>query len=66
MILEFKGGTDGVPVFICPDAVSWIQPDAVPVEDGSYLIVIGTVDGKEHRVQGELSHIVSSIQEQRT
>jgi hypothetical protein len=62
--LVFKGGKDGVPIFISPQAVVWVQTDATPQEDGTFLTVIGTQDGKEHRVQGELSDLVAILAKQ--
>jgi hypothetical protein len=59
--LEFKGGKEGVPVFISPEAVAWVQTDVTPQEDGTYLTVIGTLDGKEHRVQGALADVVATL-----
>ena len=62
--LEFKGGESGVPVFISPEAVVWVETDVTPQEDGTLLTVIGTQDGKEHRVQGALADVVAKITKQ--
>ena len=50
-LLEFKSGKEGASEFINPEAVAWVHTDATPQKGGIYLAVIGTVDGKEHRVQ---------------
>jgi hypothetical protein len=63
-LLKFKGGKEGVPVFISPEAVAWVQTDVMAQEDGSYLTVIGTQDGKEHRVQGALADVVAILAKQ--
>jgi hypothetical protein len=60
-LLEFKGGKDGSPEFINPDAVAWVHNDAVPQKGGIFLTVIGTLDGKEHRVQGALAEVVGFL-----
>jgi hypothetical protein len=60
-LLAFKCGKEGVPVFINPEAVAWVQTDATPQEDGTYLTVIGTLDGKEHRVKGALPDVVAVL-----
>jgi hypothetical protein len=60
-LLEFKSGKDGSSEFINPDAVAWVHTDAVPQKGGIFLTVIGTVDGKEHRVQGSLPDVVAIL-----
>lgn len=57
-LVGFKGGSIGVPVFISPDAVSFVQADADPE---SKLTVIGTLDGKEHRVQENIPTVVEAL-----
>jgi hypothetical protein len=60
-LLEFKSGKDGSSEFINPDAVAWVHADAMPQKGGIFLTVIGTVDGKEHRVQGALVDVVAIL-----
>ncbi|HUD48358.1 MAG TPA: hypothetical protein VMR33_16110 [Candidatus Baltobacteraceae bacterium] len=62
--LEFKGGKQGVQVFIIPETVVWIQTDVMPQEDGTFLTVIGTQDGKEHLVQGALADVKFMLEKQ--
>lgn len=62
--IEFKSGKDGVSEFINPEAVAWIHADLMPQKGGSFLTVIGTVDGKEHRVQGALVDVVGILSKQ--
>jgi hypothetical protein len=62
--LEFKSGKEGVSEFICPEAVAWVHTDGVPQKGGAYLTVIGTLDGKEHRVQGALEDVVAVLSKQ--
>jgi hypothetical protein len=59
-LIEFKGGSEGVPLFISPDAVAAVQGDTDP---GSSLTLITTLDGKEHRVQESLDMVVKNLQE---
>jgi hypothetical protein len=63
-LLEFKSGKEGVSEFISPEAVAWVHADAVPQKGGVFLTVIGTLDGKEHRVQGALADVVAILAEQ--
>jgi hypothetical protein len=60
-LLEFKSGKEGVSEFINAEAVAWVHPDGVPQKGGVYLTVIGTVDGKEHRVQGAVGEVVAQL-----
>lgn len=60
-LLEFKSGKEGVSEFINPEAVAWVHTDAMPQKGGIYLTVIGTQDGKEHRVQGALADVVAIL-----
>ena len=62
--LEFKSGKEGVSEFINPEAVAWVHADATPQKGGIYLTVIGTLDGKEHRVQGALADVVAILTKQ--
>lgn len=62
--IEFKSGKEGVSEFISPEAVAWVHADAMPQKGGTFLTVIGTVDGKEHRVQGELTDVVAILSKQ--
>ena len=59
--IEFKSGKDGVSEFISPEAVAWVHADTVPQKGGTFLSVIGTLDGKEHRVHGALEDIVAIL-----
>ncbi len=63
-LLEFKSGKDGVLEFINPEAVAWIHTDATPQKGGVFLTVIGTMDGKEHRVQGTLADVAAILGQQ--
>jgi hypothetical protein len=63
-LLEFKSGKDGASEFISPEAVAWVHMDAMPQKGGGFLTVIGTVDGKEHRVQGALVEVVAILAKQ--
>jgi hypothetical protein len=58
-LIQFKGGSDGVPVWISVDAVASVQADTDP---GSKLTLITTQDGKEHRVQEPAQAVVDLIQ----
>jgi hypothetical protein len=62
--IEFKSGKEGVSEFISPDAVAWVHTDGTPQKGGTYLTVIGTLDGKEHRVQGALPDVVAILSKQ--
>jgi hypothetical protein len=61
---EFKTGKEGVSEFICPETVTWVHTDGMPQKGGAYLTVIGTLDGKEHRVQGALEDVVAALSKQ--
>jgi hypothetical protein len=63
-LLEFKSGKEGVSEFINPEAVAWVHTDGMPQKGGIYLTVIGTLDGKEHRVQGALADVVAMLEKQ--
>jgi hypothetical protein len=60
-LVELNSGKEGVSEFINPDAVAWVHPDATPQKGGIYLTVIGTLDGKEHRVQGTLAEVAAML-----
>jgi len=62
--IEFKSGKEGVSEFINPEAVAWVHADLMPQKGGTFLTVIGTVDGKEHRVQGGLTDVARILSEQ--
>jgi len=64
ILLEFKSGKEGVSEFISPEAVAWVHVDGMPQKGGVYLTVIGTLDGKEHRVQGALADVVAILAKQ--
>jgi hypothetical protein len=59
--LEFKSGKEGASEFISPEAVAWVHTDGMPQEDGTYLTLIGTLDGMEHHVQGALADVVAIL-----
>ena len=63
-LLEFKSGKEGVSEFINPEAVAWVHTDATPQKGGFYLTVIGTMDGKEHRVHGVLADVAALLARQ--
>jgi hypothetical protein len=63
-LIEFKSGKEGVSEFINPEAVAWVHPDVTPQKGGTFLTVIGTVDGKELRVQGSLVDVVTRLTNQ--
>jgi hypothetical protein len=60
-ILEFKSGKEGFSEFINAEAVAWVHADGMPQKGGTFLTVIGTVDGKEHRVQAALADVIASL-----
>jgi hypothetical protein len=62
--IEFKSGKDGVSEFISPEAVTWVHADLMPQKGGTFLTVIGTLDGKEHRVQGALADVAAILAKQ--
>ncbi|HUD45320.1 MAG TPA: hypothetical protein VMR33_00750 [Candidatus Baltobacteraceae bacterium] len=62
--IEFKSGKEGVSEFISPEAVAWVHIDGMPQKGGTFLTVIGTLDGKEHRVQGALVDVVAVLSKQ--
>jgi hypothetical protein len=62
--IEFKSGKEGVSEFISPEAVAWVHTDATPQKGGTFLTVVGTLDGKEHRVQGALTDVVAILSKQ--
>ncbi len=62
--IEYKSGEAGVSEFISPESVAWVHKDLMPQEGGASLTVIGTLDGKEHRVQGALTDIVAILSKQ--
>ena len=63
-LLEFKSGKEGVSEFINPEAVAWVHVDGTPQRGGTFLTVIGTLDGKELRVQGSLADVVAMLAKQ--
>ncbi|HUD84410.1 MAG TPA: hypothetical protein VMQ67_12935 [Candidatus Saccharimonadales bacterium] len=63
-LLEFKSGKEGGLEFINPEAVAWVHTDGMPQKGGTYLTVIGTLDGKEHRVQGALADVAAILARQ--
>jgi hypothetical protein len=63
-LIEFKSGKEGVSEFINPEAVAWVHLDGTPQKGGTYLTVVGTLDGKELRVQGALADVVATLAKQ--
>jgi uncharacterized protein YlzI (FlbEa/FlbD family) len=59
-LINFTGGSAGVPVWINPEAVASVQ--AAP-DPASQLTLITTQDGKEHFVQEALAVVVDRLQQ---
>lgn len=62
-LIEFKGGSAGWPVWICPDQVVRVC-QGVPL-DGVALVIIDLINGQSSSVQGTVSEVVAALTAQK-